>query len=74
MFALSKRSYKDMQIDHKFEDQSPIKTHFIYLAFIVQPLKNEFITPTIHVCLFGANHTRSNLETIPGPFHVVNCH
>ena len=74
MFAFSKISYKDMQIDHKVEDQSPIKIHFIYLAFVLQPLKNEFITPTIHVCLFGVNHTRTNVETIPGPFYVVNCH
>ena len=57
-----------MQIDHKVEDQSPIKIHFIYLAFVLQPLKNEFITPTIHVCLFGVNHTRTNVETIPALF------
>ena len=49
MFALSKKLYEGKQIDHKFDDQFPIKTRFFYLAIVRKLWKNQFITPTIHV-------------------------
>ena len=47
----NKRPYKGKQIGRKFKGQFPIKTHFIRLAFVGKPRKNQFITFPIHVSL-----------------------